>query len=93
MTTTAATLRSTLQRTVSVLVFSSVDFGSTLGRAIASMNEDVMTYHRNSGKGGFVNTSRDPRPPSNGNKNTIAGSTSAPRRGKQVWPNRNKPRG
>ena len=51
-----------------------------------------MTYHRNSGKGGFVNTSRDPVPP-NHNKSTAGGSTSAPRRGKQVHPNKNKPRG
>ena len=51
-----------------------------------------MTYHRTTGKGGTVDTGRDEPFPDH-SKSTTRGHTAKPRRGKQKWPNRSKPRG
>lgn len=51
-----------------------------------------MSFHRTTGKGGTVNSSRD-APLPNFNKSTTRGNTRPPRRGKRVWPNRSTAHG
>jgi hypothetical protein len=51
-----------------------------------------MSYNRTSGKGGTVNSSRDPASP-NFNKSTTEGASSPPRKGRRVWPNARNPAG
>lgn len=51
-----------------------------------------MTYHRTTGKGGTVNTSRDPVHP-NYNKSTTQGHSAPRRKGRRVWPNARNPAG
>ena len=51
-----------------------------------------MTYHRTTGKGGTINSSRDEAFP-NFNKSTVDGNKAPARKGKRVWPNRSVPNG
>lgn len=51
-----------------------------------------MTYHRTTGKGGTVNSSRD-EPFPNYNKSTVGGNTAPTPKGKRVWPNKSVPSG
>lgn len=51
-----------------------------------------MSYHRTTGKGGTVNTSRDPAHP-NFSKSTTGGNSAPVPRDRRRWPNKNNPRG
>ena len=51
-----------------------------------------MTYHRTTGKGGTINSSRD-EPFPNFNKPTVAGNKAPPRKGRRMAPNRSVPSG